>query len=91
MEKNPRNITFTISYDYVSTSNEKLYKCPLMIQFSYLHYLLIQIQSYTIKSNNSLPPMIQMRENRKISTLFHINDINFTTLVDEYKIQLCIY
>lgn len=26
-----------------------------------------------------------MRENRKISTLFHINDINFTTLVDEYN------
>lgn len=26
-----------------------------------------------------------MRKNRKISTLFHINDINFTTLVDEYN------
>lgn len=26
-----------------------------------------------------------MRENRKISTLFHINDISFTTLVDEYN------
>lgn len=26
-----------------------------------------------------------MRENRKISTLFHINDLNFTTLVDEYN------
>lgn len=26
-----------------------------------------------------------MRKNRKISTLFNINDINFTTLVDEYN------
>lgn len=26
-----------------------------------------------------------MRKNRKISTLFHINDISFTTLVDEYN------
>lgn len=55
-----------------------------MIQFSYLHYLLIQIQSYTIKSNNSLPPMIWERT-EKINTLFHIYDINFTTLVDEYN------